>query len=263
MNKIIPSVCLSPRISSLSAFQSVVYFLLMLSLIVLTFFSIGATGSMELMAQTISVSDMQEMASTPQRTLMRLSGEWQRNFEGVTTTVELPRSETEIGTFRYKRTVALSKKALKNKTWYLYCLGSQYKTDVYINREYVQTHVGGTIPFHIPIPISILLAGENTIEMVVSNELDAFSTLPLLPSVYSSQTYGGVLRDMFLVGTPHVWTSNLRVVPKFRDNYRYCLLNSSLIITSGKVENILLRDSLGGISAIGERTDTFTVEAQN
>lgn len=154
------------------------------------------------------------------RFVQPLAGEWQRtsNQEQDWQRVTLPYSETSQGEFRYRRTFVIDETLIKRYEWHIYSLGSNYRTEMYINGQYLFSHVGGTVPYQVRIPDSYLTSGNNTLEIVVNNQLDASSTLPLRAIPHESKGFGGITRELFLVGTPDVFLGSVDVKTQFPNN---------------------------------------------
>jgi beta-galactosidase len=154
------------------------------------------------------------------RFVQPLAGEWQRiaGAEQDWQRVSLPYSETTEGEFRYRRTFVIDDMLIKRYEWHIFSLGSNYRTEIYINGQYLISHLGGSVPFQIRIPDSYLANGNNTLEIVVNNQRDAISTLPLRSLPHESKNFGGITRELFLVGTPDVFLNSVDVKTQFPNN---------------------------------------------
>lgn len=154
------------------------------------------------------------------RFIQPLAGEWQRtsSLEQDWQRITLPYSETIQGEFRYRRTFVIDDILIKRYEWHILALGSNYRTEIYINGQYLLSHVGGSVPFQVRIPDSYLANGNNTLEIVVNNELDANSTIPLRATPHESKNFGGITRELFLIGTPDVYLSSVDVKTQFPNN---------------------------------------------
>jgi beta-galactosidase len=178
------------------------------------------------------------------RLVYSLSGDWQRAINGGNgewTTVTLPYSETARGEFRYRRTFTITQQLINSHDWYIQFLGSNYKTQVFVNGQYLQNHAGGTVPFQVFIPDQYLRSGENTIELVVSNELDAITTIPLRPTPHQAAVFGGIFRELYLVGTSEVYFNSVETKTIFRDA-RSGVIQVTATLSSGALRNFLLQE---------------------
>jgi Glycosyl hydrolases family 2/Glycosyl hydrolases family 2, sugar binding domain/Glycosyl hydrolases family 2, TIM barrel domain len=154
------------------------------------------------------------------RFVQPLAGEWQRTAatEQDWQRITLPYSETAQGEFRYRRTFVIDDVLIKRYEWQIHLLGCNYRTELYINGQYLFSHVGGTVPFQVRIPDSYLANGNNTLELVVNNQMDASSTVPLRSTPHEAQSFGGVTRELFLVGTPDISLGSVDVKTLFPNN---------------------------------------------
>lgn len=92
-------------------------------------------------------------------------------------------------------------------------LGVNYDAEVYVNDIYVGRHIGGFAGFEFEIPDNALAAGaENALQIIVHNRLNSRSTVPIRKQSNGWRTYGGIIRGLYLLGTPRLWID--RVTPR-------------------------------------------------
>lgn len=213
-----------------------------------------------------SNEQLEQLIHSKKHLVVSLAGEWTRQHKGQDeqwTKVYLPRSERQAGVFVYKKTFRMNAADMENRTWQLYCLGSNYRTEVRINGQYVGNHIGGTTPFSMRIREPLLKNGDNVIELTVDNELNASSTIPLRREVFGAQTGGGVYRELFLVGTPHIWVSELSLKTAFSSGYSRCDLGVSATVSSGDIRRLLVpSDTNGTMKPLAIGKTSVTVEAE-
>lgn len=126
--------------------------------------------------------------------------------------VAVPSSIDEEGTFTFRRTFALTERQLTELAFKFVALGINYDAEVYVNDIYVGRHIGGFASFEFEIPDNALAAGsENALQIVVHNRLNSRSTVPIRKQSNGWRTYGGILRGLYLLGTPRLWID--RVTP--------------------------------------------------
>ncbi len=148
----------------------------------------------------------QAMIGSPTRTVQSLAGTWQRLNEegGVIESVNLPWSETTIGIHRFRKNVVFSREQIERNTLYLWFYGTNRATEIRLNEQHVDNHLGGDIPYSVQIPAQFLRPGNNSIDIITDSYLDATSTLPLRQGRLAPKYYGGVVRECFLVSVPNV-----------------------------------------------------------
>ncbi|MCS6809251.1 MAG: glycoside hydrolase family 2 TIM barrel-domain containing protein [Bacteroidota bacterium] len=194
----------------------------------------------------LTPEQVRAVVHSQQRLIVPLVGEWQRSSlsEPEWQRVTLPLSETTIDEFRYRRTFVIDDNLIKRYEWQLYSLGCNYRMEVYINGQYLQSHVGGGFPFSIRIPDSYLISGSNALEIVVSNHLDASTTIPLRPIPHDGKVYGGITRELFLIGMPNVFLSSVDVKTTFSSNdFSVANLQITTSLTSGSLYEGIRSDS--------------------
>ncbi|MCK5571868.1 MAG: beta galactosidase jelly roll domain-containing protein, partial [Bacteroidetes bacterium] len=158
-------------------------------------------------------SDLGYLLDTPTRVKIDLSGEWEYAVEGGPTgTVQIPAAADFTGSVAFKRTFDVPSQIVDAYRFHLVVLGANYDFDVYVNGEFVGNHAGGYTSFVLPLPESILQTGpENVIEAIVDNRLDSRNTVPTRQHVWGWRNYGGITRDVYLLGTPNVFISDARI----------------------------------------------------
>lgn len=151
------------------------------------------------------------LLDTPTRMKIDLSGLWSYSVtNGPQGSVRIPSAYDFAGEVVFERKVELKEEDLDKYQFHLVMLGSNYNTAVSINRDFIVNHIGGYTSFMAPIPSSTLQIGaENIIRITTNNTLDATKTLPLRSQVWGWRNYGGILRDVYILGTPKVFISDV------------------------------------------------------
>jgi beta-galactosidase len=200
----------------------------------------------------LSPEQVKSALRSSQRTIYSLAGEWQRAMtanEMEWKTVTLPFSETGSGEIHYRRSFTISQELIDRYEWQVQLLASNYKTQVIVNGQYLQSHAGGTMPFQVRIPDQYLKSGENVIELIVDNRLDAVSTIPLRRIPHQPKVYGGVFRELYLVGTSEVFFGSVETKTTFGNSLKDGTVQVTASISSGALRNLLIQlgDSLNAI----------------
>ena len=147
------------------------------------------------------------LADTPTRIKIDLSGPWEYSVEGGPSgTVRIPAAYDFRGKVVFQRNVDITREQLDRYRFHLVMLGTDHAADVSVNGEFVTTHSGGFTSVVEPLPRSALqIGGNNTVRVSVSNVLDARNTLPVRPGAWGERNYGGITRDIYLLGTPNLY----------------------------------------------------------
>ncbi len=143
--------------------------------------------------------------------MISLNGAWQVSRDGGDSweNVQNPSSFNDEANLLFRRNFQIPPSMLQNYRWKLVCYGVQYQSTITINGQFVTQHESG-MPFTINVPDGVKLAASNAIQVEVTNRLDYTSTVPLRKLLLGNRTYGGIFRDMILVGVPRVWVDDVR-----------------------------------------------------
>jgi len=149
-------------------------------------------------------SDSGFLLDTPTRIKIDLSGEWKYNIDGgLSGKVRIPSSYDFVGKVVFERKFTITAEQLDSLDFSLVMFGVNYSAEIWINGDFVANHVGGYTSFIRPIPRGVLHIGdENVIIVTVSNELSPERTIPFRPGAWGWRNYGGITRDLFLLGVP-------------------------------------------------------------
>jgi beta-glucuronidase len=154
------------------------------------------------------------LAPSSTRLKIPLNGYWTYSLEdGESGTVSVPGAYDFTGKVDLQRTFEIKPEDLDRYQFHVVFYGSNYSTDVFVNGEFLGNHQGGYTSYSQAIPREVLQPGkENLIRVVVKNDLDARTTLPLRHPVWGWRNYGGVHRDVYLLATPRLFIKDAAVV---------------------------------------------------
>lgn len=184
-----------------------------LSAVLALFVTIGAMVAMASdfhAYQRMTPGGIRAVLPSSLRTVIDLSGPWQRSVRGTSTgSVNLPCVDPADETVVYSRQVRVDQATLQRHAWQLYFLGVSDEVELRVNGRTIQRYPGGLAPFSVRIPERTLVNGTNTVELVVA-PIGQRTALIERNARHGQRVGMGVLREVFLVGTPHVWTSEVR-----------------------------------------------------
>lgn len=143
---------------------------------------------------------------SPTRVVIDLAGSWGYSVEGGGRgQVRVPSSTDFTGTVTFERSVELTDEQIAAYDFELVVLGANYASEVHVNGEYIGNHMGGYTSYSLPIPPGRLRAGRgNDIRVEVDNALDPRRTVPPRTFALGWRNYGGILRDIYLLGVPRL-----------------------------------------------------------
>jgi len=151
-------------------------------------------------------NDLGYQLDSPTRIKIDLSGEWEFRIDGGPSgQVRVPAAYDFEGQVLFRRFFTLQSSQLDLYRFQIVFLGVSHSCEVLINGEFVASHAGGYTTFAQEIPENVLRPGDqNVIEVRVSNDLDPRTTVPVRQLVWGMRTYGGMTRDVYLLGLPKV-----------------------------------------------------------
>ena len=190
------------------------------------------------------------------RTVINLSGTWQRIVDDASEPHEVPGSLERNAPVTLRRTVNVPASMVNRHAWNIYFLGIVDEFELRVNGRYIMRYPGGMTPFTIAIPDRAIQAGNNTIELTISPTSELTSLVERFAR--SAQTRRmGILREAFLIGTPHVWTSEAQVRTSISNGYGSVRVKAT--ISGGMVERLSGGSQVG--NALAQGKTTVAVEA--
>ncbi len=148
---------------------------------------------------------------SPTRTKIDLTGTWQYSLDGKAwINVGIPSAYDFTGKVTFARTFEIKPALIDLYTFSLVCYGINHQAEITINGNFVGRHQGGYASFVIPIPANTIQIGsQNSIQVVVDNELTPTTTLPLRQQAGGWRTYGGIFRDIYILATPKLYIDDV------------------------------------------------------
>jgi len=186
------------------------------------------------------------MLDTPTRIKIDLSGTWDYAVEGGPSgKVRIPSAFDFRGKVVFQRGVELTKEQLDQYRFHIVMLGVNHSAEVTVNGEFVTSHSGGYTSFLESLPQNALQVGrDNAVRVTVSNELDPRTTVPVRPSVWGLRNYGGITRDVYLLGTPPLYIRDAVVAADPSENGETAKV--SVRITADGSDSLTAASTAGG-----------------
>lgn len=199
------------------------------------------------------------LLSSDTRGIVSLGGSWEYSEDGEEwQPVSIPSCYVESERFFLRRTFPLPASMRDRYRWEIVGFGLQYSGSIELNGQFIVQREG-LIPFRAPVPEEVELGEKNTIVVEVDNRLEYGATLPGRRMSLDVRTYGGIIRDLLLVGTPQVWIDDVRI-----NHAKDGGVTFDVDVISGAIDGMRLRqgvDSTGrpiGGTVTGDRA-TFSV----
>ena len=208
--------------------------------------------------QKLAPQQVNQIIPSEKRTVIDLSGPWQEvDGEEVIGNIDLPAARPSGLPVTLRRSLKMDKATLASKSWQLLFLGVSDEVSLTVNDREVMRYPGGTAPFTAQIPDQFLREGSNVIELTIY-ERGYLATLTTQLAPAAGAVQSGVLREIFLIGTPHVWVSDIKASTAFTNGYRTASIVSTATINGAEVDKLIGRSE--GDEAL--RQGSVTVAAQ-
>ncbi|HYF03178.1 MAG TPA: glycoside hydrolase family 2 TIM barrel-domain containing protein [Patescibacteria group bacterium] len=209
----------------------------------------------------LSTEQLQVLVPSSTRNVISLAGNWERSIDGETWgAVYLPYSEFETERVTYRRTIRIDAAVAKNYTWHFECLGINDAVEIYVNDRFISRFFGGLTPFRVRIPDGMIAGGTNTLKFIVVGANEGMAKIKDR-HLFANETYNGVVRELLLVGTPHIWVNDVDVKTAVNETFSNAQVNAIVRISSGEFEKMLaeIPDSLAG--GAQQQKASVTIEA--
>ncbi len=200
------------------------------------------------------------------RITTELSGSWQKSINKIDwESAQVPSTDYNKEKVYYMKNLQFDNSTVKNYTWSLYFLGIDDNVEVYLNEQLIGKYFGGMTPFTVKIPQNLINQKNNTLMLVIAQS-DEFSNKIRMLHTYSKMISIGSVREIFLVGTPHIWIKDINYKTKLNESFTNSYVNSKVNIASGEINSLLsqafMKDSLG-LKMNGKATVDISAQIRN
>ncbi len=150
---------------------------------------------------------------TPTRLSIDLRGPWDYAIDGGPSgTVILPSAYDFQGRVIFQRNLQVPADLTQKYRFHISVDGINYTSELTVNNDFVTNHTGGYTSFIQPVPSNAVQGDkDNLFRVVTGNVLDVRRSLPLRPWPWDPRNYGGVVRGLFLVGTPPIFVRDVSI----------------------------------------------------
>lgn len=193
---------------------------------------------------------------SPNRTIIDLSGTWECTADGKQRQpVANPSTQQVLEEITYRRQVRIDGSVLRRHTWHLHFLGVLDEVELRINGRSVDKYPGGLMPFTVRLPDRALTTGMNTIELRFTTPGNVTNAIERMVRAGQRQSIG-LVREAFLVGTPHAWASEVVVRPTVQQGRGQLKLRCSL--SGGDIATLASEvGSLGSTDRLSAQVEAF------
>lgn len=175
-------------------------------LLIKIFFAITASAPAYTPA---GVEQRQAVVSSESRLVFGLEGNWEASYTGDDfTTLKAPYSDPSGRKLILRRNIKLSRSIMNDMTWHLYFPGAEHQVEIYINEKFVGKYLGAMTPFKVRIPEKMIAGENNSLKLIISPTANATGRIQSR-YIFAKKVYTGLLRNLYLIGTPSVWIEEL------------------------------------------------------
>lgn len=126
--------------------------------------------------------------------------------------MNIPSAFAAQGKVMFQRVISVPADIVAKYRFTIVALGISQNAEITINNDFITSHSGGYTSIIQSIPAQCIQSEhDNVVRIVVSNLLNNSNTFPLRPLPSMARNYGGITRDIYLLGTPSTYISSARV----------------------------------------------------
>ncbi|NVM01438.1 MAG: hypothetical protein HWN67_03835 [Candidatus Helarchaeota archaeon] len=187
------------------------------------------------------------------RSVIDLNGEWEYRKESrsIWKKVFIPSCYEYKGKLIFRKEFKVDSTFI-DKHLKLILYGVNYRCTIRINDQLIGNHFGGYSSFSLEIPDNIIIInGKNKIEIDVDSRLDVSKTIPIRQQVYGWKNYGGIFREIFILGVPKVCIDEVDLKYFFSDslkvyqtNVNFKIRNFNLMLPKGGKRDVQLIENI-------------------
>lgn len=194
--------------------------------------------------------------SSDSRKVYNLAGTWQRIEDGIAVDAAIvPGDISGSDPVRLRRTLRIDSISLASNSWHLQLFGVVDGVELLVNGRFVMRYPGGMVPFGIRIRDGVLRPGQNTIELIITPMTSMAAHVQRMGRSSAKLSFG-VIREIFLVGTPHLWTESVRLRTSIHGDVGTVAVSARVM--SGLIERI--RSVSSASDGLSNATVPFSVE---
>lgn len=182
--------------------------------------------------------NVQKLFPSSTRQVIELSGNWDRSInDGDFYTVSLPFTEVNKKKVTYRKNLSIDPNMVKKYAWSLHFFGLNDQVEVYFNNQLIGKYFGAMTPFSVNIHQNLIKNGQNVLQLVVT-PADRFSEQIKDRNIYFKQNNIGILREVFLVGTPQVWVKDIEYQTQLNSDFTSANVKAKVSIASGQLAGL-------------------------
>ncbi len=125
--------------------------------------------------------------------------------------------------------------AVNKYRFHVVALGINQNAEVTLNNDFITNHSGGYTTILQTVPANTVRSGEdNVLRVAVNNTLEYHKGFPLRPMPWTPRNYGGILREIYLLGTPAVFIRQAAVTTDVDERTSAAQVHVRVIVDRGE-----------------------------
>jgi beta-galactosidase len=174
----------------------------------------------ELPGYRIADNDSLFFDISAKRKIIPLNGTWKvhpaKDEDAPKIPVTIPSVFRGEGELIFEKSFTISLNDLKNYQMRLVFFGINYSADISVNNNIIYRHPGGEFPFELNLPKDILYIDKsNVISVKLYYKLDSENTIPVKQRFLFPQSFGGIIRDVYIRLIPNISIRDIDISYKF------------------------------------------------
>ncbi len=173
------------------------------------------------------------------KSIIDLNGTWnyQADDEEQWRQVSVPSSYEGNHQILFRRDFTVPRSLLSTSVFQFSALSISYYCEISINGQFIGKHAGLS-SFSFKLTPGILRAGNNTIEILVHNNLSTHETVPLYEQLWDRMNYGGIVHDIGIIAHRGVWVQETYVTTEVSGEGRPATLRYRTLLNSGEISSL-------------------------
>ncbi|MFZ1729650.1 MAG: glycoside hydrolase family 2 TIM barrel-domain containing protein [Bacteroidota bacterium] len=179
------------------------------------------------------------LAASEGKSIIDLNGMWKyrTDNEEQWRKVSVPSSYDGNYKIFFRRDFTVSRALLSTSVFQLSALSISYYCEISINGQFIGKH-SGLSSFSFKLSPGVLRAGNNTIEILVRNNLSTQETVPMYEQLWDRLNYGGIVHDIGIVAHRGVWVQETYVTTDISGEGRPATLHYRTLLNSGEISSL-------------------------
>ena len=196
-------------------------------------------------------SALKTLFNSDTRKVTELASSWEMSSNGKSwSSTQIP-SALNAGRYSkilYRTRINIARRDIGTYSWALNFMGVADNIEVFFNDEQIGKYFGGMTQFEVKIPQNLIRSSGNTLRMEVTPSNELSGTIRE-QNIFTKDKAIGLPGEVFLIGYPQVWTSNVTYNVNLSKELNSADISSGVTISSGQitalVKNFIPSDSFG------------------